>query len=324
VIFEDALPSDVPGLGNLQNRQAALKAALATLSNPRVGKLDEMLQSANIPRESLADTGLQCIRRSFDGGHHYFIANLTAKPIDGWVPLSVNFASIEILDPLTGATGLAATRSGTTGQVYLQLKPGESIILRTFDSKQVQGNRWTYLAAAGSPQEITGSWNITFIEGGPNLPAPITVTRNTADKLASWTILGDDEAKRFAGTARYTLDFNASDKAPDDYLLDLGDVRESARVSINGQPVGTLWSLPFQVRVGSFIKPGMNKLEIEVTNLAANRIRDLDARKVEWKKFHEINYVNVHYQPFDASQWEMADSGLLGPVKLIPMKKVLP
>ena len=56
----------------------------------------------------------------------------------------------------------------------------------------------------------------------------------------------------------------------------------------------------------------------------ANRIRDLDARKVEWKKFHEINFVNIHYRPFDASTWPLADSGLLGPVKLVPMKKVEP
>jgi hypothetical protein len=68
----------------------------------------------------------------------------------------------------------------------------------------------------------------------------------------------------------------------------------------------------------------MNKLEIEVTSVAANRIRDLDARKVEWKKFHEINFVNIHYQPFDASKWPLVDSGLLGPVKLIPMKKIQP
>ena len=122
---------------------------------------------------------------------------------------------------------------------------------------------------------------------------------------------------------RQTVCFSRNCEA-DDWLLDLGDVRESARVSINGQSVGTLWSLPFQTRVGSFIKPGTNKLEIEVTNLAANRIRDLDARGVEWKKFHEINFVNIRYQPFDASKWPLVDSGLLGPVKLVPMKKIQP
>jgi len=66
--------------------------------------------------------------------------------------------------------------------------------------------------------------------------------------------------------------------------------------------------------------PGVNTLEVEVTNLAANRIADLDRRKVDWKRFHEINFVNINYKPFDASGWPTFDSGLLGPVRLIPGK----
>jgi hypothetical protein len=61
-------------------------------------------------------------------------------------------------------------------------------------------------------------------------------------------------------------------------------------------------------------------MEVEVTNLAANRIVDLDCRKVDWKRFHEINFVNINYKPFDASGWPLFDSGLLGPVRLIPGK----
>ena len=63
---------------------------------------------------------------------------------------------------------------------------------------------------------------------------------------------------------------------------------------------------------------GANLLEVEVTNLSANRIRDLDLRKVPWKIFHDINFVNLDYKPFDASAWPLRASGLLGPVTLIP------
>lgn len=59
-----------------------------------------------------------------------------------------------------------------------------------------------------------------------------------------------------------------------------------------------------------------NVLEIEVTNLAANRIADLDRRKIPWKQFHEINFVNIDYKLFDAAAWPAMDSGLLGPVTL--------
>ena len=65
---------------------------------------------------------------------------------------------------------------------------------------------------------------------------------------------------------------------------------------------------------------GENTLEIEVTNLSANRIRDLDRRKVNWKKFHDINIVDQNYKKFDASDWPLKPSGLLGPVRLIPMR----
>jgi hypothetical protein len=55
---------------------------------------------------------------------------------------------------------------------------------------------------------------------------------------------------------------------------------------------------------------------VEVTNVAANRIRDLDINKIEWRKFYDINLVNIDYEPFDASGWEIRDAGLLGPVTL--------
>jgi len=50
----------------------------------------------------------------------------------------------------------------------------------------------------------------------------------------------------------------------------------------------------------------------------------LDRRKVNWKRFYEINFVNIKYHKFDASDWQAVDSGLLGPVKLIPYTAMEP
>ena len=61
-----------------------------------------------------------------------------------------------------------------------------------------------------------------------------------------------------------------------------------------------------------------------MTNLPANRIRDLDLRKVDWKIMRDANLVTLRYQPFDASQWSIAPSGLLGPVRLVPLKRLQP
>ena len=78
------------------------------------------------------------------------------------------------------------------------------------------------------------------------------------------------------------------------------------------------WSLPFKVNLDG-LKARGNVLEVEVTNLAANRVRDLDVRKVPWKIMREINIVTVKYRPFDAAAWEVEPSGLLGPVALVPL-----
>ena len=67
-----------------------------------------------------------------------------------------------------------------------------------------------------------------------------------------------------------------------------------------------------------------NLLEIEVTNVLANRIRDLDRRGVVWKNFHNTNFVSIDYKPFDASQWPIIQSGLLGPVSLQTVKGLSP
>jgi hypothetical protein len=142
--------------------------------------------------------------------------------------------------------------------------------------------------------------------------------------FGSWTGQGG-EWERFAGTARYEFEFSlpAGVKA-DDWRLELGDVRETARVFVNGKQADLLWSLPIRTNIGAFLQPGKNTLALEVTNLAANRIRDLDRRKVEWKKFHEINFVNIFYQPFDATNWPLQPSGLLGPVQLVPLQTFTP
>lgn len=67
------------------------------------------------------------------------------------------------------------------------------------------------------------------------------------------------------------------------------------------------------------LKPKDNKLKGEVTNVSANRVRNLDRRHVSWKDFHNVNFGNLNYRPFNAANGPLADSGLLGPVALTPM-----
>jgi hypothetical protein len=140
------------------------------------------------------------------------------------------------------------------------------------------------------------------------------------DKLASWTTFPDDNVQSFGGTAKYETTFDAPNTTSKLMELNLGDVRQSARVKLNGKDYGILVMPPFRVMVNN-LKPTGNQLEVEVTSVAANRIRDLDRRHVQWKIFKDINVVNINYRPFDASTWPLTDCGLLGPVTLTPLQK---
>ena len=161
---------------------------------------------------------------------------------------------------------------------------------------------------------MDGNWHVEFITGGPTIPAGLAT-----DQLASWTTFAPPETESFAGTAAYTIQFDRPEDKSNRFLLDLGDVRDSAQVELNGQEVATLFSPPYRVSIGPLRDTG-NELRVVVTSVAANRIRDLDRRGVRWRIFQDINVVNINYRPFDAANWPVRDAGLLGPVSLQPLR----
>jgi hypothetical protein len=334
IIFADHLPKDVPGLGKLAERREEFRKQLARLvfaNDPvKVAKLgkgkvllgsaDAALNEAKVLRETMTDSGLVFIRRTEAGCRHYFIANRGGKAFDGWLPIATPAKSAVILDPMTGRSGIATMRNADSqAQVYVQLQPGESLILRMLAEEEtvVRTNetRWSYSQSEGQPIVLSGTWKVDFIQGGPALPPPAEIIT-----LASWTNLSADAA-RFAGTARYRLTFDAPQPLADHWLLDLGSVAQSARIRLNGSTLGTRFAAPYQVTLPALKLQG-NELEIEVTNVAANRIRDLDQRHVEWRIFHDINFMSITGKRFDASAWALTDSGLLGPVTLQAMHRL--
>ena len=94
-------------------------------------------------------------------------------------------------------------------------------------------------------------------------------------------------------------------------------MRESARVRINGQDAGTLWAVPYRCSIGKFLHAGKNTIEIEVTNLPANRIAEMDRKGVNWRIFKDINIAALGYKKGNYAGWEPVPSGLLGPVQII-------
>ena len=346
-VFATQLPVDVPGAKGLEPQRAEfqrLKAGLPQLRDVQaspgatgpqptafqpLGKGMVQISPTDNFTPAFAKCGvrpdpdpssaLAFVRRSRAGGRDYFVANRNATNFDNWITLNQPAESALICDPLTGQSGLAAVRkaassSGVALQVRLQLAPGQSAFVRAFTEKGTEGPAWPYQRSGGPPVAISGDWKVKFLEGGPVLPGDFQT-----DQIASWTTFPDTNVQAFAGTAHYEISFAAPDSAGQTFEVNLGDVRQSARVRLNSKDYGTLIAPPFRVRVDN-LKPNGNVLEVEITSVAANRIRDLDRRGVNWKIFKDTNFVDENYRPFNAAGWPLADCGLLGPVTLTPAR----
>ncbi|MBF9221157.1 glycosyl hydrolase [Hymenobacter ruricola] len=337
ILFQNQTPADVPGLGNLENRRVNFQKLLAQFKfkdsqggvrQATVGKgrvllgpdVDQLLAKAGVRRETLVDNGLQFIRRGRAGGHTYFLANWGDQPVAAWVPLATAAKSAALYNPMTEQNGLAAVRATAQGtpEVYVQLAPGETCLLDTNEAAAT-GPGYPYHTLAAAPQPLAAPWDLSFLMGGPELPA-----KQQVRDLASWTTLAGEAGQKFSGTAAYTTTFAMPEGPADGWLLNLGRVAQSARVQLNGQLVATLLGPVYQVYLPKYQLKPTNTLTVTVSNLMANRIEDLDRSHVDWKVFYNINMAAKLKENrgadglFTAEKWAPQESGLLGPVTLTP------
>ena len=276
------------------------------------------LQMVAKPETMKTEHGLKAIRRKNDKGYHYFIANLTPNDIDEDITLAVPFKDALWFDPLTG-NRYQVEKSGDS--IGLMLRSGQSMILETFDEalplNDIGDIAQLPIVNCQSSDTIVvnGPWSLTFTEETPKVGKTFTL-----DKLQTWETLDDDSVKVTMGTGVYTTHVKLKKKdvkGAANWQIDLGDVRESARVYINGKFIGCAWSVPFVLDFKGALKAGDNEVRIEVTNLPANRIADLDRRGVKWRKMEEINVVDINYKKTTYDQWEPVPSGLNSKVSLI-------
>ena len=272
------------------------------------------LEKAAMPEQMRTDCGLKTIRRKNQNGYHYFIANLTPNDIQQKVKLAVPFQSAVWFNPLNGNISVAAFNQGG---IDISLRSGESMILQTFNepmpTSRTSHTRHTSPTSSTSSIPLSGPWTLSFTEESPKVEKNYTL-----DNLQTWETL-DEQTRITMGTGVYTTHVKLSkkDNPTAEWTIDLGDVRESARVYINGQFIGCAWSVPFVLNTNHALKEGINEIRIEVTNLPANRISDLDRRGVKWRKMEEINVVDINYKKTLYDQWEPMPSGLNSEVKLI-------
>lgn len=314
VWFENELPKTVNGFKDFEKRDIEFQKTLLVFKNCTSQDLAQSLANQGIVKEMLVEKGLSFIRKKNDAGTIYFVTNLENKFKVGNIQLASSGNSVRLYDAQHQLKSFISfsKKANNTTEIMLELAPGESVFIEVLKAKNtVDFHSKTYK----KQMDLNGNWNVKFTRGEPSLPKPFSL-----NKLTSWTSWPDSSTQYFSGNANYSIDFKIEDlNFPKDaaIFIDLGDVRETAKVKLNGVDLGTAWCVPFKLKIPQNLLKNNNVLDVEVTNLSVNRMRYLDRNNVQWRKFYDINIVDIRYQPFNASNWPPVDSGLLGPVKIV-------
>ncbi len=336
VVFYEGIPSSVNGHANMEENiklfdsliEKIKPSQLEKATETKIGQgkllmgsdLELLLDNTSARREKMVDSGLQFLRKKGqDNSTLYFIQN-NDKGFDGWTPLGIMGKSAILYNPMTGDVGMGETRESVHGklEVRLQMQPAETLIVEVSPDRR-DGVSYPYHESIGNPLDISGPWQISFDQGGPELPPDQTI-----NVLASWTTFANPVYRSFSGSATYRTTFEKPRQKTSRWILDLGNVKESAEVILNGKSMGILLGPMYRVHVPDTLLQNTNTLEVKVVNLMANHIAYLDKHQIFWKKFYNVNFParkseNRNNGLFDARHWQPRPSGLMGPVILIPL-----
>jgi hypothetical protein len=257
------------------------------------------------------DTFLVYLHRHTPDADIYFVANRRERVEDLQVSFRVDGKAAELWHPDTGEIEPAEYKieNGRT-TVPLRLEPWGSVLV-VFRHPATSQSRTLPRVMRTALTTVEGSWDVSF---PPNWGAPPTIH---LERLTSWTKHPDEGVRYFSGTATYTKEIEARQewfRPGAKLVLDLGDVRELAEVSVNGKPLGILWKPLFHVDVTSALRPGRNHFAIKITNLWQNRLVGDQQPSVK-KKYTFITF--QHY----TKDTTLLDSGLLGPVMLFSVTR---
>ena len=303
----------IPGSGLMsEDVKYHIEQLKAQGANILYGVDEKAMSKVAKAEEMKTQLGLKAIRRKNANGYHYFIANLSPNDVCDYVSLPIKYEEALWFNPLNGECNAVKTKDH---QILVNLRSGESMILQTFNEALPLNNKLEMINDKKCDTiAVDGPWTLSFINEAPEVGKTYQL-----DKLQTWETL-DEKTRITMGTGVYTTHLKLGKKDLKDahaWMIDLGDVRESARVYINEEFVGCAWSVPFILNCGNTLKEGDNTIRIEVTNLPANRISDLDRKGIKWRKMEEINVVDINYKKTTYNEWSPVESGLNSNVTLI-------
>ena len=304
-------------------------SGLARLVPREDAQLTQTLAAMRTPDVALAgfrpDIGF--VHRRLDDGELYFLANTSNARRETTATFRLSGLDAEWWDPVSGEMTHATPSAAAAAMmsVPVALEPYESKIL-VFSRR---GARWPKPGPARTIPpvvlDLSAGWDLRFRPGDP----PVKMT-----SLRSWT--DDPSTRDFSGVATYSKEFAVPDAmlaAGTVVRLDLGTaravapqtmrngmrawldppVREAAVVYVNERRAGTVWTSPYSLDVTTFLRPGANRLRIEVGNLALNYMA---ARPLPDYRVLNLRY-GLRFEPQDMDKIAPVESGLLGPIRLV-------
>jgi hypothetical protein len=280
--------------------------------------LADVLASLRVPRDfdysRALDSDMPSIHRHAGDADIYFVANGTDRPQDVEARFRVSGKAAEFWHPDTGVIEPAEyTIADGRTTVPLHLAERESLFV-VFRRASAAPSRRLPRIASTTIAMLGGPWDVSF---PPNLGAPAEIQ---LQKLEPWTASSDDGVKYFSGTATYAKSVEAPQawfRPAAKILLDLGSVKDIAGVSVNGKALGILWKPPYQADVTGVMRPGVNQLELRVTNEWTNR--QIGDRLVPAEKRVLAPAGGMMGVPGRGPQ-ATPESGLIGPVTLVSVE----
>jgi hypothetical protein len=284
---------------------------------------------------------------------YYFVANVSPQTQQLRVAFAAGHRAPSRWDPETGAVlaplvyEYMAAEGQRSTEVELRLEPYESCFVvfgQAKDAPLVTRARWPgrlEIAKRGGAVELSGllpadeapavrsasgGTRTVPVEGLPapfEIPGPWTLRLGekatlTLPRLVSWDQL--DEGRAYSGWASYEAEFELGATPADvEWLLDLGTVHETAEASLNGTGLGAAWKGLRRLACGSALRPGRNRLKVDVANLWIHHVAASPA--ADWRAVEES--FGIRWGRYgEVKPEKIPPAGLLGPVRLVPLRRV--
>lgn len=282
-------------------------------------KADGVLPDIEI-RNPVAGMSFDWIHRRDGGVDVYFISHQTPNRKDN-VATEITFRVAgkrpELWDAVTGKTcellEYKTTEDGRT-VVPLTFAPRQSwfVVFRKNVETAKDAKVARNFPELKAMMTLTGAWDVQF-DAKWFYPDNGTGGKMRFEQLTDWTTHPEAAVKYFSGIAVYRKTFDCPPPATRTpaLSLDLGEVKNLARVKLNGRDLGIVWTAPWQVEIPQgLIKEQGNALEIEVANLWPNRlIGDATLPPDQRRTKTNVGTYNSEKNGFR--------SGLLGPVQVL-------